>query len=278
MASAPGVSVTKSTAKKPPAQKAAAKSSPPGKGSQAKKSAVKISTAPAATSPAQTPRSPKPIQTSNGASELGQLWTSWGALTRFLESARLAFARERDLWTSLELDRREDIRIQAPAGRGSYNVSLDQHLMAVQDEQTLYKSVLLHSYALAEAAALDHLHLTSRSTAGIEEWGSRLLSANGRHWQDVSDGLAGAVEVAVARNACAHGNQRIDARVEARLRRAGVTKWVAGSCVTISYEELRDYRHRLRSLLGAGGVGQQISTPAVPTDPATGGTTAQIAS
>lgn len=39
----------------------------------------------------------------------GELWDSWGALTRFLESARIALARERDLWTSLELDKRLDI-------------------------------------------------------------------------------------------------------------------------------------------------------------------------
>jgi len=196
------------------------------------------------------------------SSELGiatqaELWCAWGALTRFLESARIAFARERDLWTSLELDRREDIRLKAPLGKGTYNMTLNQHLMAIQDEQTLLRSVLVHSYALAESAAMDHLDLSARSVRGVEDWGIRLLAANGLGWNDMPDGLAGVVEVAVARNACVHGNQRIDVVMERRLREAGVTKWVSGSLMAFSYDELREYRFRLRKLLTLGGVEQQ---------------------
>jgi hypothetical protein len=178
-------------------------------------------------------------------------------LTRFLESARIALARERDLWTSLELDKRGDIRIKAPLGKGTYNVTLDQHLMAIQDEQTLLRSVLVHSYALAESAAMNHLGLDARSVWGVEDWGLRLLSANGHDWKDLPDGLAGVVEVAVARNACLHGNHRVDQLMEKRLRRSGVTKWTIDTCVTISYAELREYRFRLRTLLTLGGVEQQ---------------------
>jgi hypothetical protein len=80
---------------------------------------------------------------------------------------------------------------------------------------------------------------------------------NSQDWPQVLGGLPGAVEVAVARNAFAHGNRRIDVSTERRLRDGGVTKWVAGSSVTVSYEELRDYRDRLRSLLRRGGVEQR---------------------
>ena len=31
------------------------------------------------------------------------VWTEWAELTRFMESARMAFARERNLWHSLEI-------------------------------------------------------------------------------------------------------------------------------------------------------------------------------
>ena len=157
----------------------------------------------------------------------------------------------------VDLDRRDDIRIKAPLGKGTYNVTLNQHLMAIQDEQTLLRSVLVHSYALAESAAMDHLDLSARSVRGVEDWGLRLLSASGLGWVDMPDGLAGVVEVAVARNACVHGNQRIDAVMETRLREGGVTKWVSGSHMTFSYDELREYRYRLRTLLTLGGVGQQ---------------------
>jgi hypothetical protein len=35
--------------------------------------------------------------------EVAPVWTEWGRLTRFLESAQPAFVRERNLWRSLEL-------------------------------------------------------------------------------------------------------------------------------------------------------------------------------
>jgi hypothetical protein len=78
-----------------------------------------------------------------------------GRITRFLESARLAFARERKLWTSLELEAVDDVKLSAPTGQGSYRVALAQHLQAVEDEDTLLGAVLIHSYAIAEAAVSD---------------------------------------------------------------------------------------------------------------------------
>lgn len=92
--------------------------------------------------------------------------------------------------------------ITSPTGaQGIYKVSLDQHIAAVDDEEVLFASVLIHSYALTEAAACDRLGLDSRSAGGIEKWAAELLLANGRSWADVFDGEAGAVEVAVIRNA-----------------------------------------------------------------------------
>lgn len=193
---------------------------------------------------------------------MSTVWTEWGALTRFLESARVAFARERNLWHSLELADPEAVKITTTTGTRRYEVALSTHLAAVDDEVTLYASVLIHTYALAEAAASKKLGIDSRSAGGIESWGKLLLSSHGRTWSGVFDGEAGAVEVAVVRNAFSHGTRIIDGGAEARLAAAGASPRAAGDAVGLTYEELRVYRDRLRSLLRTGGV--DLMAPSVP--------------
>lgn len=180
--------------------------------------------------------------------------TEWGALTRFLESARLAFARERSLWHSLELAEPDAVMITSMNGASRYEVSLSQHVSAVDDEVTLLASVLIHYYALAEAAACAHLNIDARGAGGIEAWGSQLLVANKRDWTDVLDGKAGAVELAVVRSAFAHGTRTVDASGEARLLAAGAPALSAGDRVTLTYREVIRYRDRLKSLLRFGSV------------------------
>ena len=102
------------------------------------------------------------------------------------------------------------IRLAPPKDHPRYKVTLQEHIDAIDDAETLHASVLLHSYALAEAAAANRLAMNSRTFGGIEEWGARLLRANGRDWINVSGGLAGAVEIAVTRNAFAHGSRTLD--------------------------------------------------------------------
>ena len=180
------------------------------------------------------------------------LWDEWGRITRFLEGARLAFARESDLWTSLQL--KPPVKRSVSTGQGAYEVELGDHLEAVGDEETLFASVLIHSYAVAEAAAADKLAVDSRTFDGIEDWGDRLLQAEGRSWSRVKDGLAGAVEVAVARNVLAHGRRRLDAAAARRLNNAGRQSRRAGAIVRLDYPTLHTYRARLRSLLQQGGL------------------------
>lgn len=191
-----------------------------------------------------------------GAAPTPPIWDEWGRITRFLESARLAFARERNLWASLELGDDRDVQLSASAGDGVYKVGLHQHLAAIEDEQTLLASVLIHSYALAESAAASHLSVDSRDFRGIEDWGGRLLSRTNRSWDKVHHGLAGAVEVAVVRNAYAHGTRHIDEASEKRLRKVGVLDRTAGQTVSLDHAELRTFRARLRSLLRWGGFGR----------------------
>jgi hypothetical protein len=188
------------------------------------------------------------------------VWDEWGALTRFLESARLAFARESRLWHSLEIRDRESVTITAPRGElDPYQVRLEQHLDAVDDEVTLLASVLIHSYALAEATACDMLGIDSRVAGGIEKWGHRLLQANGRSWTDVLDGEPGAVEVAVVRNAFAHGGRAITAKDAERLQKAGSPPRNPGDQLSLTYDELIRFRRRLRGLMRYGGADPNLA-------------------
>ena len=183
------------------------------------------------------------------------MWSEWGRITRFLESARVAFERERDLWASLKLVAADDVRFSASAGRTKYRVGVAEHLAAVEDEDTLYASVLIHTYAIAESAAAQRLRDDPRNLGGIEDWGERLLAGADESWESVKGGLAGAVEVAIVRNAYAHGSRRIDRAAAKRLRAVELTHRRDGDPVTLDYATLRVFRARLRDLLNVGGIG-----------------------
>ncbi|MFN8111886.1 MAG: hypothetical protein U0R51_01670 [Solirubrobacterales bacterium] len=180
-----------------------------------------------------------------------QVWREWGRLTRFMESARIAFARERAYLEALAPGQ----EAKAPTViAGDYSVPLAGHLEAIADEEILYAGILIHSYALAEWAASQHLQVPAHRFDGIEDWGGRLLSANGRNWHDVKGGHAGAVEVAVIRNGFAHGDRTFDEKEIARMRAAGANGWSDGDRVVLTHAMLRRYRVRLRSLLNAGSI------------------------
>jgi hypothetical protein len=186
------------------------------------------------------------------------VWDEWQRITRFLQGARLAFARENNLWTSLEIS--GPVKLVATQPKGRYEVDLVDHLDAVRDDETLFASVLIHSYALAESAAGDHLSVDARHFHGIEDWGYRLLDGEGKSWADLRAGRGGAVEVAVVRNAFAHGSRTIDDFAEKRLAAAGVSNLPAGTAVSLSYDSLQTYRECLRHLLNLGGIRRTTTT------------------
>ena len=205
----------------------------------------------------------KPLVVVHSASsddcELAPVWREWRRLTRFLESARLAFARESNLWTSLELRSADEVKLSAATPHGIYKVGLQQHLEAVRDEEMLLASVLIHSYALAETAAAERLGGDARDFGGIEDWGERLLATTGSTWDALTEGVAGAVEVAVVRNAYAHGDRRIDESAANRLRGVGMTSPARGDMVVLDYAMVKVFRGRLRTLMDRGGVGRKAS-------------------
>ncbi|MEO5663519.1 MAG: hypothetical protein ABIR39_09555 [Nocardioides sp.] len=184
---------------------------------------------------------------------MSDVWDSWAELTRFLESARLAFARERNLWQSLELADPDQASIRVRSGGGWYKARLDQHVDAVNDEITLYASVLIHSYALMESAAAEALSM-NRVKGGVSGWGRLLLNKTSSSWDDVRDGEAGAVEVAVVRHAFAHGTREIDSDAVKQLADVGAPAREVGDAVTLTYSELLAYRGRMASLLNTSGL------------------------
>lgn len=181
-----------------------------------------------------------------------QFWARWGELTRFLQSTQVAFGRERSTWELLKARNRAEVRIRTKVGRLNYDVRLDQHLAALADLTTLYSSVLITTYALAESAALGRLGIQDKQMK-IEDWGTKLLAAAGANWDQVPGGKLGVIEVSVMRNLFAHGAREFDGRSAKRIGSDGDHPRRAGDIVTISYEETIEYRNRLKNLLSAGG-------------------------
>jgi hypothetical protein len=173
--------------------------------------------------------------------------------------ALASLSPESNLWTSLELRSADEVKLSAATLHGTYKVGLRQHLEAVRDEETLLASVLIHSYALAETAAAERLGGDAREFGGIEDWGARLLATTGSSWGALKEGVAGAVEVAVVRNAYAHGGRRIDESAANRLRAVGMTSPARGDLVVLDYATVKVFRGRLRTLMDRGGVGRKAS-------------------
>lgn len=134
--------------------------------------------------------------------------------------------------------------------------------VAAEHEGLLFDAVVLQTYALAEAHAMQALDLTAPA-GGIEQWGAALLSSTGRSWEHVSGGLAGAAEVAVTRNAIVHGGRLLTESSIERLKRAGSSRpWKPGDQIKLSRHATCEHRARLKSLLRCGGFGNQAGLPA----------------
>ncbi|MFT3796973.1 hypothetical protein [Microbacterium sp.] len=169
-------------------------------------------------------------------------------------STRVAVARERAFWDQLDFTNRSTLKLKAAVGETKYPIRLVDHVSALEDEGTLMAATLVLSYALAESAVVDRLCLDSRSVAGIEDWGGRLLRTTGGNWSSVTGGLAGAVEVGVVRNVIVHGQSTIDEKNYTRLEKAGSQAFALGDVVELTYESVVAYRARLKSLLAVGGL------------------------
>lgn len=100
---------------------------------------------------------------------MDDLWNEWERLTRFLESSRVVFARERVMWELLDLADFDGARIKTTRDQVTYDVDLDDHLEALADEEILWGSVLVYSFAQTQAAVTEKLDIDMRVSAGIED-------------------------------------------------------------------------------------------------------------
>ena len=191
----------------------------------------------------------------SGEKRLSDIWVRWGALTKSLISTRIAIEREKSFWRDLDFTSKAQLRLKNAVRDSKLTVKLAEHVEALGDEDTILAATFVLSYALAEAEALDRLHLDARHTSGVEDWGTRLLLGAERTWSDVPDGLAGAVEVGVVRNLIVHGETTLDAKSHTRLVKAGCMTYQVGDRIHLDYAQVAAYRTRLRNLLTAGGLG-----------------------
>ena len=186
---------------------------------------------------------------------MSDIWVRWGALTKSLISTRIAIEREKSFWQEAEHVDASRLKLKAPAHDSKLTVKLPEHVEALDDEDTLLSATFVLSYALAEAEALTHLGLDARYTAGVEDWGTRLLLSAERTWSDVPGGLTGAVEVGVVRDLIVHGQNTLDERSHARLVKVGCMSYKVGDRIHLDFARVARYRTRLRDLLTRGGVG-----------------------
>ena len=176
------------------------------------------------------------------------VFNEWGELTKVFFSTKIALEREANLWRSVGIASPDDVELEAVRGQREYTVGLVHHIRVISDEHPLCALVLNLSYGVTEACARERLGVADLSS-GVEAWGQQLLDVAGRDWGDVFGGKSGLIEVAVARNALAHG-LTINETVENRFKNAsGTCPWSLGDVVRLNFETTNVYRDRLRSLI-----------------------------
>ncbi len=195
-----------------------------------------------------------------------QSWGDWLRLTRLLWSGRIAFAAEVERRAKAP---REDVVAAADAG-GRYTTSIDNHIAALQDPDVFYQMTLLQSWALLERHAklakhiveTEHWSLLSLSAndaahafvtaatlvGGVDVWGERLMRDVGQSWDQVFGGKVGLVEVSIMRNAIAHGLEHMPCEMLENARNRGASlPLLAGDPIRLTFDQLHEYRGRIRS-------------------------------
>lgn len=182
------------------------------------------------------------------------IWDSWGDLTRFHLSTRIALQRELDVWRSIQVHSTNPIEISLPpsAAARSYEVDLDEHLRAIGSPAILAGLVLVQSWSLAESLARIAV---GRDVLGtLEDWVEDMLSRNQRAASDVSGGLAGLVESYIVRNSIAHGLSVWTDSMAKRVVKAGGPQHEPGQSFDLGDSGLYRCRASVRGLMNLSGL------------------------
>jgi hypothetical protein len=211
-----------------------------------------------------------------------RLWPEWTRVTRFLRSGLIALDHEIAFLERLPLADDESVLLSArsPGESGSeYEISLAGHKAAVGDHGLFLAAVLIHSYALTEAAADEVLDIRSDSGTGggIESWATRLLNSapraderraasGGKGPWSTSLPRAAVAHTAIVRNAFAHGTREIRSEDVTRLSTARdhdkenaapapaaaeyrVPDLSEGDAITLTFDDVQRHRRTLQGVL-----------------------------
>lgn len=199
------------------------------------------------------------------------VWTHWKELTQFLALSDHVLISQQEQWRALPIPDKHAVKIVRQDGPYKFETDGATYEAILSDRHVLVSLVLLNSYALVESAVRQvygllepdmsvstpllrkiRAHTTSigdvMKNGGIESWGTQVLTDLGRNWSYVETQKAGLVEVAIARNAIAHGEADVTQSMVNRATGSGATlPWAAGTSIRIDIARVKEYRHRLRS-------------------------------
>ena len=183
------------------------------------------------------------------------VWERYRDLTRFLHSSRIALNREAALWNTLQLSAPENVGITTPSlgGVGSYEVTVAEHVAALQDFETMSGLVLLGSCSLAEALTRLRLGVDKLDRSGIETWGNEALQRNNRSFADLGDNCGVLVEAYVARNIYAHGQSVWSQNDVNRVANSGGTPPPVGARLEVA-NRLEAYRQAIKQYMRLTGM------------------------
>jgi hypothetical protein len=182
------------------------------------------------------------------------IWKSWGDLTRFHLSTRIALQRELDVWKSIQVHSTNPIEIALPpsAAARSYEVDLDEHLEAIGSPAILASLVLVQSWSLAESLA--RIAVGRQVLGTLEDWAEDVLTRNERVAADLSGGLGGLVESYLVRNSIAHGLPAWTESMAKRVTKAGGAHHEVYERFDLGDDALYRCRSSVRSLMNLSGL------------------------
>jgi len=187
------------------------------------------------------------------------IWDRWRELTRLcvaLDAASDEFVRSR----SSDRGNGSEIAISW-RGKSDFCAPLDEVLELLEGKDHIGRTLLIHSYALVEAFALDLLHHLkgirvikdqpeSIVSSGIESWASYTLIIVSLPWTKIRGGKLGLMEVSFARNAIVHGLTHYSQVETKRCSTAEVAPaWKSGDPIPLTLHDTLEMRYRIQCFM-----------------------------
>jgi hypothetical protein len=196
------------------------------------------------------------------------VWSGWGNVTRLHGSALIAFATERERWSSTAYDEMTEV-IFSDSG-SEFRAYVSRHSETLQDTSLLNSFAFLRYFSLTETHCRFSRYIVDKGrwdliandpsmeeieeiesitlSGGIETWSQQILDLAGQSWAQIYGGKAGLVELSIVRNALAHGRTKVTRDMIANARKRGVELPLElGEDLQLRFPIYNEYRGRLRS-------------------------------